>query len=85
MFGRPKSLAIEFSLENTSREAVEYKMGDKSYTLEPRFTRTHTLCRPSALTFTRPESLAKTEFHPKSGDHLVVRMEQGKWSVSRKP
>ncbi len=51
MFGRPKSAAIEFSIENKAGVDVTYKVGDKSYTLQPHYTRTHTTCRPPTVTF----------------------------------
>lgn len=36
MFGRPKSLAIRFEIENTSGESVRYGIGGKDFDLPPR-------------------------------------------------
>ena len=41
VFGRPKSKAVEFTITNAAPIAVEYKMGDRTFTLEPRHIRTH--------------------------------------------
>jgi uncharacterized protein YkwD len=64
MFGRPKSLAIEFKVENRSAKTASYKIGDRDFTLPPRYVRTHEQCRPTEVTFelpaggkTAPESL----------------------------
>ncbi len=47
MFGRPKSAAIEFEVENRADEAFDYVLGGRNYSLPPKYTRTHTVCRPS--------------------------------------
>jgi len=75
MFGRPKSAAIEFRVENRTGEAVTYTLGDREFSLKPRYTRTHTLCRPTKLTFAAiKDAPAKT---PNSGDHYVITGDEG--------
>jgi uncharacterized protein YkwD len=73
MFGRPKSQAIEFRIDNQSGETVEYKIGEKSFTLPPRYVRTHTRCRSSELTFRWPGDAGTATVKPTAGDRLVVR------------
>jgi uncharacterized protein YkwD len=51
MFGRPKSLAIEFQIANESESTVQYKIDEQTFPLPPRLIRTHHICRPSAVTF----------------------------------
>jgi len=51
MFGRPQSDSIKFAVSNQSEQTVSYKLGDASYTLKPRYVRTHTRCGPTALIF----------------------------------
>ena len=49
MFGRPKSAAIRFSVRNRAGEMIEYRAAGRSFSLAPRATRTHTVCRPPTL------------------------------------
>ena len=73
MFGRPKSRAIEFSIDNRSGDEVTYAIGDESFTLPPRYVRTHTLCRPGRVAFHWPgEKAEPTTLTPRGGDKLVV-------------
>ena len=51
MFGRPESARVEFKLTNAGERAVRYAIGDERFTLEPRWTRTHTRCRPGDVVF----------------------------------
>src|SRR5262249_19787116 len=57
MFGRPKSLAVEFKIANRSDATLEYTIGEDKYTLEPRHTQTHTRCRVEEVTFQSPKGL----------------------------
>jgi uncharacterized protein YkwD len=54
MFGRPKSLALEFKVVNQSNSTVTYRIGDQAFTLPPRYIRTHEQCRPTDVTFELP-------------------------------
>lgn len=56
LFGRPKSAAIELRVANRAGKDASYALGDRTFDLPPRATRTHTLCRESeALTFAGPK------------------------------
>lgn len=77
MFGRPKSLAIEFRILNRSGEAVRYRLDDQTFDLPPRYTRTHQSCRPSEVTFLSHEGQAESAklgptIRPKNGERYVV-------------
>jgi uncharacterized protein YkwD len=54
MFGRPKSLSLEFKVVNKSPATVTYRIGDRAFTLPPRYIRTHEQCRPTEVTFELP-------------------------------
>jgi hypothetical protein len=54
MFGRPKSAAIRFEVRNRSGGKVAYRAGERRFTLGPRISRTHMVCRPVELSIQRP-------------------------------
>jgi hypothetical protein len=54
MFGRPKSAAIRFEVGNRSSEKLEYRAGERRFSLSPRASRTHLVCRPPGLSIRRP-------------------------------
>jgi uncharacterized protein YkwD len=72
MFGRPKSQAIEFEVENRADEAFDYVLGGREYSLPPEYTRTHTVCRPPAVAFRWPggKKGADEKREPGNGDRL---------------
>jgi uncharacterized protein YkwD len=73
MFGRPKSAAVEFRIDNKTKESVEYAVGDKAFTLPAGYARTHTQCRPSEVTFKWPgDGVKPTTLKPAAGDKLAV-------------
>jgi uncharacterized protein YkwD len=73
MFGRPKSLAISFSVANNVGEEVRYKVGDQEFTLPPRYIRTHEVCRPPELTFTPPGEKSEPQaVKPAGGAHYAI-------------
>jgi uncharacterized protein YkwD len=79
MFGRPRSKAIEFRIANRSDAAVEYTIGDETFSLAPRYTRTHTRCRPSDVTMKWADG---PTVRPGNGDrYAVVRGDSGKLTL----
>src|SRR5262249_11269618 len=76
MFGRPKSLAIEFRLSDQSDSPIEYRIGSQSFTLEPHYIRTHTRCRPEEVTVQLPgkeDSKGQTRtLRPRTGDLFII-------------
>jgi hypothetical protein len=45
MFGRPKASAIRFNVQNRAARAIEYRMGERRFSLPPRAERSHSVCR----------------------------------------
>ncbi len=73
MFARPKSLAVEFKITNESEVQAEYKMGDKTFVLPPRYTRSHEVCRVNDLAFRWPDAEGQEQtVRPANGDHFVI-------------
>jgi uncharacterized protein YkwD len=88
MFGRPKSQAIEFKVANESDAAVEYRIGERTFPLSPRSTRTHLRCRPAELTFQlpdgKPDAKGETKtVQPGTGDRFVVVGDKGAYRVKK--
>jgi len=83
LFGRPKSLMIEFRITNRSGAAVEYKVGDQSNSIQPRYEVTHQVCRPTDVTFQWPDSTSQT-IRPINGDrYAIVANADGQLSVRK--
>lgn len=72
LFGRPKSKAIRYSIANRSDAAVTYTVGEQSFSLPPRYTRSHTRCRPGELAVTLPGASRARAVTPKDGDRFVI-------------
>ncbi len=85
-FGRPRSKAIVFKITNAADAAVSYTIDGKSHQIEPRYTITHTVCRPPALRFEWPgdaEPKKSAVLHPENGSLYTVRKdESGSFAVS---
>ena len=81
MFGRPKSAAVEFRVENRSGEAVEYALGGQPFALPPRVVRTHSGCRPEELVFRWPGGKT-TASTPAAGDRLTVTKDGDEFRVA---
>ena len=79
VFGRPKSLALTFRVENRSAAAVSYKIGDRAFSLPPRYTRTHEQCRPTEVVFELPAGgkTATETLKAESGSRFVVTDDGG--------
>lgn len=71
LFGRPKSEAIEFRIDNRSEAEVAYQIGKTKFRLQPGYIRTHTRCRPEKVAFDLPGDKGKA-VKPANGDRYVV-------------
>jgi uncharacterized protein YkwD len=88
MFGRPKSLAIEFSISNRSNESVRYRVDDQTFDLPPRYSRTHQTCRAPEVTFLPPEGQPESAkpgptIRPKNGERFAVEATSGGVKVNK--
>ena len=86
MFGRPKALALTFTVTNESAATVSYRIGESSFSLPPRYTRTHEQCRPTEVIFEgaggeneKKEQTLKAE----NGSRFVLTGEEGKVQVKK--
>ncbi|HEY4261398.1 MAG TPA: CAP domain-containing protein, partial [Schlesneria sp.] len=82
MFGRPKSLAIEFQIANEAGASVQYQIDEHTFSLPPRLIRTHHICRPVPITFIW--SSAKDDRQvvtPKTHEHFSVIKDSGKFQI----
>ena len=66
LFGRPKSLRIEFKVANRAGVAVSYQVGEQPYQLKPRMVMTHELCRPAEVT------VGSTTVRPANGERYAL-------------
>ncbi|MEP7206282.1 MAG: CAP domain-containing protein [Casimicrobiaceae bacterium] len=83
MFGLPASASHTFSITNTSDSRVSYRLGDRTFDLAPRVTRTHERCRPAQLRFDRPRGESVT-VHPEAGQRVVIEADgSGNWRLQR--
>lgn len=74
LFGRPGSLGVEFSVFNVTQTAVPYEVGGRTFTIEPRYARTHIFGRPQKVTFEWPGDSEKqpTTVEPKTGTRYRI-------------
>lgn len=78
MFGRPKSMSVEFHVTNRTRETASYRMAEKTYSLEPGSTRIHQQCATEELTLRSPRATgAQIAAHPKDGDRVEIVRQAG--------
>jgi len=80
MFGRPKSMTIEFKITNRSDANVEYSIGDDKFTIEPRYVQTLTRCRPAEITFQSPRL---DPIKAGAGDKFAVTGAGGSYQVKK--
>ncbi len=77
MFGRPKSAATTFTIQNRSRETIRYSVDDQSFELRPGFTREHTVGRPPEVKITLPDETKAAVVRPRDNAEYVIRPARG--------
>ncbi len=82
LFGRPRSQAVSFEINNRTREAISYQLGENSFELPPNFSRTHTMCLPEQLIVRRGDQQITT-VTPADATSYTVVSQQGRISVER--
>src|SRR5262249_31422403 len=85
VFSRPKSQAVEFKVENRSSATVTYRIGEKEFSLPPRYTRTHEQGRPTEVAFelTAGGKAAPESRKAETGAKFVVLEERGALRVKK--
>lgn len=76
MFGRPRSMNIEFKVANNADVTVNYRIGDQTFPLPPRATRTHQQCRASKLSFQGPDGQGSKTVQPNDGDRYSIERDE---------
>jgi hypothetical protein len=90
MFGWPSSQRIQFRIRNHSDAVIRYKLGDRTLSLPPRYTRTHQECTTGELTFQWSDGSARSSrqtpktIQPNDGDRYIISQKgSGEFSVRR--
>jgi uncharacterized protein YkwD len=81
MFGRPTSLQVRFELVNRGGAAVSYQLGDKTFTLAPGVTRSHTQCSRPTLRLTLPGEAAPVPLQAADGGRYRIEPAGRRWHV----
>jgi uncharacterized protein YkwD len=83
MFGRPKSAATSFSIQNRSRATIQYTIDGQQFELKPNYTREHTVGRPPELKVSLPGEKEPRSIKPQNGAEYVIRLaKDGKLEIS---
>lgn len=53
LFGRPRSLAFDVEIANTTKSPISYSFGNETHELAPSMAATHTTCAPTSVVFKR--------------------------------
>lgn len=84
MFGRPKDKMIEFEISNETQKPVQYKFGERSFEIFPRYTRTHRTCEVDKLRFQLPGKEQPKVVQPEAGATFSVTTDkEGNYQVER--
>lgn len=82
LFGRPKSLATEFQVSNSTKETVAYQLSGSPHTVAPGMGVRHTVCEPKSIEFKSVGKAAlQGRFTAASGKVYAVTQKAGKVSV----
>lgn len=57
VFGRPRSLAVEFQIANSTDVGIGYTFSGRTHDLKPHVAATHTACAAGELSFSKPGGL----------------------------
>jgi uncharacterized protein YkwD len=82
MFGRPKSMEMEFRVVNETESPVRYRLDKREVTVQPHFSMIHRACVRPRLEFEVPS--AEEVYRPSNGARFVLRQNaEGKITVER--
>lgn len=86
LFGRPKTLAFEFQISNSTGGPVRYSFGGKAHELKAGVAAMHTACTPDDITFEGPIVAAAgkapaSRYQAADGQIFVLEKAPGGYSV----
>lgn len=74
LFGRPRTLQYTFKITNTTKSAVQYAFSGNSHVIGPRYTITHTSCKPSSISFqTGGKNAVRSRFEARDGQVYTLK------------
>lgn len=76
LFGRPRSLVNEFSIRNASAATVRYAIQAETFSLPPRYTRTHQRCQPATVRLQWPTAQTSVTLQPDDGAHYTITQDE---------
>jgi uncharacterized protein YkwD len=88
LFGRPRAAEVVFSITDAGAAPVSYRLGERTFTLQPRATRTHRQCHPATLTLApragtqgvSPDTSAYS-VNPRNGAHYDAVADRDGWRL----
>jgi len=84
MFGLPRFAQLTFQITNDAEVVVRYRLGDRTFDLAPRVTRTHERWRAIQLTVDWPGEHPATTVNPQGGErYIAVQGASGQWRPER--
>jgi len=84
MFGLPQSAQMTFHVTNDAGTTVKYRVGDRTFDLAPRVTRTHERCGTTQLIVDWPGEQPDTTVKPLGGErYTAVQGASGWWRLQR--
>lgn len=76
LVGRPRSLLYEFSIRNKSAATIQYGFQEETFSLPPRYKRTHQRCQPATVRFQWPSEQPGSTIQPHDGEPYTVTWNQ---------
>lgn len=76
LVGRPRSLLYEFSIRNESEATIQYGIEEETFSLPPRYKRTHQRCQPATVRFQWPSEQPGSTIQPHDGEQYTVTQDQ---------
>jgi uncharacterized protein YkwD len=83
LFGLPRSAQTSVSITNRADSAVSYRIGNRTFELTPRMTRTHKRCGATTVVVQWPGGQPPSTLEPHGESHYVVEHAAGGWRIER--
>lgn len=83
VFGRPRSLNVEFRIANRSPTPVSYELDGRTHHLPPRTTDTHQQCSAPRLVVRLPGEREPTVVQPADGERYAIERTAGRYRLRK--